>query len=71
MGCGCDDEHACAVQTPEGLTVACSWVAVDAEAGIGICSACAEKPIAELAETSAWLGLELAADGDRILGVGH
>lgn len=40
IGCGCDHSHPC----PGG----CSWTAVDEDAGVGICSKCAGKPIAEL-----------------------
>lgn len=37
IGCGCDDNHAC---VGEGLDSACSWVRLDREAGLGVCSAC-------------------------------
>lgn len=40
IGCGCGDYSPC-----EG---GCSWVAVDRAAGLGICSNCASKPLAEL-----------------------
>lgn len=32
IGCGCDDLHACA----EG----CSWIRLDRQAGLGVCSEC-------------------------------
>lgn len=32
LGCGCDDLHAC----PGG----CSWLRVDRESGLGVCSEC-------------------------------
>lgn len=35
LECGCDDFHAC----PEG----CSWLRVDYEAGLGVCSECASR----------------------------
>jgi hypothetical protein len=38
--CGCGDYSPC-----EG---GCSWAAVDRVAGVGICSNCADKPLAEL-----------------------
>lgn len=34
IGCGCDDNHAC----PGG----CSWLRVDRDAGLGVCSNCSE-----------------------------
>jgi hypothetical protein len=40
IGCGCDDRHPC----PGG----CSWVAVNDEVRVGLCSTCAHKPIDEL-----------------------
>lgn len=40
IGCGCGDYSPC-----EG---GCSWVAVDVEAGVGICSSCATKSIDQL-----------------------
>ncbi|MCL4525557.1 MAG: hypothetical protein M1492_03485 [Gammaproteobacteria bacterium] len=33
--CGCDDYHACAV--------GCSWVRLDREAGLGVCSECLHR----------------------------
>lgn len=35
VGCGCDDLHACAG--------GCSWLRVDREAGVGVCSNCGDK----------------------------
>jgi hypothetical protein len=40
IGCGCDDHHPC----PGG----CSWVAVNDEIRVGLCSTCAVKPLDEL-----------------------
>lgn len=40
IGCGCDELHPC-----EG---GCSWIAVDDDAGVGLCSKCAEKPLEQL-----------------------
>lgn len=40
IGCGCCGDCAC----PGG----CSWVAFDAETGVGICSVCAAKPLDQL-----------------------
>lgn len=40
VGCGCTEENAC----PGG----CSWVAVDYESGVGICSRCAAKSLEQL-----------------------
>lgn len=40
IGCGCSDYAPC--------TGGCSWIAVDREAGVGICSNCAHKSIDEL-----------------------
>lgn len=40
VGCGCSEFHACPGP--------CRWIAVDGENGVGICSACVDKPIAEL-----------------------
>jgi hypothetical protein len=37
IGCACDDDHAC---VGEGLDSACSWVRLDRDAGLGVCSAC-------------------------------
>lgn len=39
IGCGCDDYHACYdPNTGQG----CSWVKVDRESGLGVCSVCLE-----------------------------
>lgn len=38
--CGCTESRAC----PGG----CSWAAVDEDAGVGLCSACAVKPMDQL-----------------------
>ena len=35
IGCGCDDEHGC-------WPFSCSWVRVDYEQGVGVCSECRE-----------------------------
>lgn len=40
IGCGRTEERAC-----EG---GCSWVAVDEDRRVGICSRCAKKPLDEL-----------------------
>lgn len=45
--CGCDDLHACA----DG----CSWLRIDQEAGLGVCSECGHR-------VSGW------DRGDRVLG---
>ncbi len=37
IGCGCDDLHACYDEESDD---ACHWVCLDADAGLGICSAC-------------------------------
>lgn len=37
--CGCDDLHACFDEAAGGP---CGWLAVDREAGLGVCSACPE-----------------------------
>lgn len=38
IGCGCTDLQAC-----EGETGPCSWVRLDREAGLGVCSECPEQ----------------------------
>jgi hypothetical protein len=38
IGCGCDDNHACAGAVGEP----CHWVRIDRDAGIGLCSECIE-----------------------------
>lgn len=43
IGCGCDELHACVTDSGP-----CFWIAVEEDAGVGLCSACAEKPLAEL-----------------------
>lgn len=40
IGCGCSEFHPCAG--------GCCWIVVDEPNGVGICSACVVKPIAEL-----------------------
>lgn len=40
IGCDCGDYSPC-----EG---GCSWIAVDLDAGVGICSSCATKSVDEL-----------------------
>lgn len=42
IGCGCDDNHACA---GDGLDSGCYWVRVDRRAGLGVCSACPETEV--------------------------
>ncbi|MEE8057507.1 MAG: hypothetical protein V3T17_06695 [Pseudomonadales bacterium] len=37
VGCGCDDYHACWDENDEQP---CSWLAVDRESRLGVCSAC-------------------------------
>lgn len=37
IGCGCDDLHACEDDATGGP---CSWLVVDRETGLGVCSAC-------------------------------
>src|SRR6266699_5392354 len=37
IGCGCDDNHPCVGEGPDG---ACSWMRVDRDKGLGVCSAC-------------------------------
>lgn len=39
IGCGCDDDHACAVGDADAPT-GCHWLRVDYVAGLGVCSAC-------------------------------
>lgn len=36
IGCGCDDDSACVTVANEP----CSWLRVDQEAGLGVCSHC-------------------------------
>ena len=40
IGCGCSDGHACVTPVTSGETSACSWLKVDRELGIGVCSSC-------------------------------
>lgn len=35
IGCGCDDLHAC--------DAGCSWLRVDRDTGIGVCSECPDQ----------------------------
>lgn len=44
VACFCTESSPC----PGG----CSWAAIDQEAGVGLCTACAAKPIGELLEDS-------------------
>lgn len=44
LGCGCTDSQACV----DGAGRPCSWAVRD-PAGIGLCSLCLVRPIAELA----------------------
>lgn len=37
IGCGCDDYHAC-IDDNNGQP--CSWIRLDREIGLGVCSAC-------------------------------
>ena len=37
IGCGCDDQHAC---WDERAGQPCSWLTVDRESGLGVCSVC-------------------------------
>lgn len=37
IGCGCDDEHACA---DDGTGAPCSWVRLERNDKMGVCSAC-------------------------------
>lgn len=39
IGCGCDEQHACDMHHV-GLYGGCWWVRFDAEARLGVCSAC-------------------------------
>lgn len=41
-GCGCTEDHACAIFTPDG-PVGCSWVLLDLDLPTGVCSGCAIK----------------------------
>lgn len=43
IACGCDEEHACVISDGP-----CAWAAIDEVAGVGLCTACAVKPLAEL-----------------------
>ena len=36
IGCGCDDDNACVTVPGE----ACSWLRIDQDAGVGVCSHC-------------------------------
>lgn len=38
IGCGCDDDSACVTVAGEP----CSWLRVDRDAGVGVCSHCPE-----------------------------
>lgn len=40
IGCGCDEEHACPVLGTPVQHYACWWVRFDADANVGVCSAC-------------------------------
>lgn len=40
IGCGCDDNHAC---WDEQTDNPCHWLRLDREAGLGVCSVCAES----------------------------
>ncbi|HKQ24129.1 MAG TPA: hypothetical protein VJT81_06770 [Burkholderiales bacterium] len=39
IGCGCDDLHACY----HDLHGPCSWLRVDYEKGVGVCSECRDE----------------------------
>ncbi len=39
IGCGCDDYHAC---WDEEAEQPCSWIRLDLDAGLGVCSTCLE-----------------------------
>lgn len=39
MGCGCDDDSACVTVAGE----ACSWLRIDPDAGVGVCSHCPDE----------------------------
>lgn len=49
VGCGCDDDHAC----PGG----CTWLRVDYEKGLGVCSRCPEHEVRwDSGDRSLWFG---------------
>jgi hypothetical protein len=45
IGCGCTDQRGCGA---DAKGESCSWVAVEADCGVGLCTRCAAKPLAEL-----------------------
>lgn len=38
IGCGCDDDNACA--DSEDPAIGCHWLRVDYDEGLGVCSEC-------------------------------
>lgn len=63
IGCGCSDFAAC---EDERTGEPCHWLAVDYEAGRGVCSACPEE-MARWAEGNRELAVPLDEDEDDIL----
>lgn len=42
IGCGCDDLHACRNPFEDFEDTPCSWIRIDRDAGVGVCSECPE-----------------------------
>jgi hypothetical protein len=62
IGCGCDDDHAC-----EG---GCSWLRIDRDESLGVCSSCAHVEAAwdsgerDLSDAAMEHAAEIAAEDD-------
>jgi hypothetical protein len=48
IGCGCTESSACRDASGLSPNGNCFWIAIDEEAGRGLCSSCVVKPIDEL-----------------------